>query len=173
MPDLIAQFKEVLTMFRRCGTPPALIGGLAVSARGVIRATQDIDFLVDSDDGELLHELVLGLGYECVHRSAEAANYLRGEEGLDFLYARRPIARRLLSQAPECDTDLGRVRVVSAEGLIGFKLQAHVNNPARQQDLQDIRELLRIHSARLDIDEVRGYFQMFQREAMLDELTRR
>jgi hypothetical protein len=172
MVDLAGQFKEALTVFSRCATPPALIGGLAIAAHGVIRATQDVDFLVDSTDGELLHELVLGLGYKCLYRSAEAANYRRGEEGLDFLYARRPIARRLLSEAPEHETDMGRVRIVSAEGLIGFKLQAHINNPARQQDLHDIRELLRIHSARLDMDEVRGYFRMFQREAMLDELTR-
>ena len=62
------------------------------------------------------------------------------------------------------------LHVVSAEGLIGFKLQALVNDPSRVQDLADIRALLRSNRATLDMAEVRGYFQLFEREAMLDEI---
>ena len=53
--------------------------------------------------------------------NADAANYARGDERTDFLYAGRPIARRLLAGATELETALGKLRVVSAEGLIGFK----------------------------------------------------
>jgi hypothetical protein len=53
-----------------------------------------------------------------VHRSADAANYARGDERVDFLYASRPIARRLLATAAELDGALGKLRIVSAEGLI-------------------------------------------------------
>ena len=35
-------------------------------------------------------------GYRCVHRSPDAANYLRGEDGFDVLYAQtRPTDRRV------------------------------------------------------------------------------
>lgn len=100
-----------------------MIGGLALAAHNVVRATTDVAFLADADDGERLHALLLGLGYQCIHRSEDAANYLRDDEGLDLLYAHRPEARRLLAEAEERATGMGQLRVVSAEGLIGFKLQ--------------------------------------------------
>jgi hypothetical protein len=63
------------------------------------------------------------LRYRCAHRSAEAANYLRGDERVDFLFASRPIARRLLTDAEEHTTLFGILRVISTEGLIGFKMR--------------------------------------------------
>ena len=98
------------------------------------------------------------------------ANYQRNDERVDFLYASRPIARQLLVTARELATSLGNLRVISTEGLIGFKLQGWVNDPRRTQDLQDIRALLRANRATLDWVKVREYFQLFGRDALLDEL---
>jgi hypothetical protein len=70
----------------------------------------------------------------------------------------------------ELKTAFGNLRVVSAEGLIGFKLQALVNDPRRTQDLEDIRALLRGNRHALDMEQVRGYFQLFERESLLDEI---
>ncbi len=170
MSRLIEQIFEALAAFPASDSPPALIGGLALAAHQVIRATQDVDFLVAAEDADRLHPVLLDLGYRCVHRSEDAANYLRGDEGLDVLYAHRPVARDLLAKAQVRDTIMGRLRVVSAEGLIAFKLQGLVNDPARQRDLEDIRALLRIHRRVLNMAEVRGYFTLFDREALLDEL---
>lgn len=171
MASLLDQIKESLSLFAGLRSTPALIGGLALAAHNVVRATRDVDFLVDADDAEDLHRLLLGLGYQCIHRSGDAANYLRGEEGLDLLYAHRPIARRLLAEADERSTLMGRLRVVGAEGLVAFKLQAYVNDPARVRDLDDIRALLRANRGSIDMDEVRGYFKLFDREDLFDELT--
>ncbi len=66
-------------------------------------------------------------------------------------------------------TVLGELRVVSAEGLIGFKLQGLANDPRRTQDLEDIRALLRANRSTLDMEEVREYFRLFDREPLLDE----
>jgi hypothetical protein len=52
----------------------------------------------------------------------------------------------------------------------GFKLQAFVNNPKRTRDTDDIRHLLRNNSGALNMQQVRGYFALFQREPLLDEL---
>jgi hypothetical protein len=81
---------------------------------------------------------------------------------VDLLYAHRPIARRLLAGAAELKTSLGDLRVISMEGLIGFKLQGLVNNPRRTRDLEDIRALLRANRAGLDLAEVREYFHLFK-----------
>lgn len=170
MSRLVDQIKQALTAFTGCKTTPALIGGLALAAHQVVRATRDVDFLADADDADRLHGILLDLGYRCVHRSEDAANYLRDDEGLDLLYARRPIARRLLADAAERSTALGSLRVVSAEGLIGFKLQALVNNPSRTRDLDDIRALLRAQRGKLNMAEVREYVALFGRTEWLDEL---
>ena len=168
---LLEQIKEALTAFAGIGTQPALIGGLALAAHNIVRATRDVNFLADADDADRLHGLLLGLGYRCIHRNADAANYVRGDEGLDLLYAHRPLARRMLTQARERETTMGTLRVISAEGLIGFKLQGHLNDPSRNRDLDDIRALLRANRGALNMSEVREYFVLFDREAMLDELV--
>lgn len=169
MSRLADQLKQAVAAFAGIKNGPALIGGLALAAHDVVRATQDVDFLVDADDAEKIHDVLIGLGYECIHRSQDAANYVRGDEGLDLLYAHRPIARELLDHAATRDTAMGPLRVVSAEGLIGFKLQALVNAPERGRDRQDILDLLRAGRGRLDMQEVRRYFDMFDRAELLDE----
>lgn len=171
MSSLLGQIKEALVAFAGLKTPPALIGGLALASHGVVRATRDVDFLVDADDADRLHDILLGLGYRCLHRSEDAANYLRGEDGLDLLYAHRPTARRLLSEADERQTGFGRLRVIGAEGLIAFKLQAYVNDPTRLRDLDDLRALFKANAGQLDMDEVRRYFALFDREDLLEALT--
>lgn len=171
MARLVDQIREVLAAFAGGKTSPALIGGLALAAHRVVRATQDVDFLVDADDADRLHGILLDLGYRCIHRSEDAANYVRGDEGLDLLYAHRPVARRLLDEAEERRTAMGTLRVISVEGLIAFKLQGHVNDPSRVRDMEDIRALLRANRESIDFDEVRRYFKLFDREGLLDELV--
>ena len=170
MSSLIEQIREALSAFAAGGTEPVLIGGLAVAAHQVIRATQDVDFLVEAEAADGLHAALLRLGYRCAYRSEEAANYVRGDEGLDLLYAHRPIARRLLAQAQPRDTPMGRLRVISVEGLIAFKLQGFVNDATRTRDVEDMRALLRLHRAAIDMAQVREYFALFDRTELLDEL---
>ena len=170
MGRLADQIREALTAFAALKTPPALIGGLALAAHNYVRATQDVDFLAAAEDAEQLHELLLGLGYRCLHRNEDAANYERGGERIDFLFAHRPASERLLRDAELRQTEMGRLRIVSAEGLIGLKLQGFVNDPKRTRDMDDIRSLLRANRGRLKIDELREYFRLFRRESLLDDL---
>lgn len=108
----------------RTGVSFALIGGLALASQKVVRATQDVDLLVPAGSADAIDAGPVRLGYRCLNRCADAANYARGDERVDFIFARRPIASRLLEGATGLETALGRLRVVSAEGLVGFKLQA-------------------------------------------------
>lgn len=164
------QIQEVLAGFDRIGAPTALIGGLALAPYQVIRATQDVDLLVDADRADDSERELKALGYHCIHRSADAANYLRGDERVDLLYASRPLARQLLESAVGHKTPFGDLRVISLEGLIAFKLQGLVNDPRRTQDLEDIRALLRVNRDTVNMAAVRQYFQLFDREALLVEI---
>ncbi len=164
------QIAEVVAALDAIGAPFALIGGLALASHKVVRATQDVDLLTDVDSADAVDRAVIGLGFGILHRNLEVANYRRGDQRLDFLFASRPIARRLLANASARETEFGLLRVVSAEGLIGFKLQALVNDPRRTQDLEDIRAILRANRGNLDLVEIRKFFRLFQREALFEEL---
>lgn len=173
MPGLADQLREVLQAFAQCEQPPALIGGLALVAHQVIRATLDIDFLVDARDAGRIDALLGQLGYTCLYRTDDVANYARGgTERLDLLFARRPHSLRLLRSAQMRDIGIGRLFVVSAEGLIGFKLQALKNDPSRTRDIDDIRKLLRAGHGTLDMAEVSSYFDLFDSADLLQELRR-
>jgi hypothetical protein len=163
------QLEEAPTALRAANLPVALIGGLALAPYNVIRATQDIDLLADGNDVDAITAVVRALGYQSMYRSDDAANFLRGDERIDFIFPRRPIARRLLSGALRLGTSLGSIPGVSKEGLIGFKLQGLANDPRRTQDAEDIRALLCANQGAMNLIEVREYFRLFDREALLDQ----
>lgn len=164
------QIEEVIATLNSAGAPFALIGGLALAPYNVIRATQDVDLLTDAAMAESIHLALLGLGYRCLHRSADAGNYQRHDERVDLIYAHRPAALRLLASARARQTPFGQLNIVSAEGLIGLKLQGYVNDPRRTQDREDIRALIAANREALDMGEVREYFRLFGKEALLQEL---
>ena len=98
MPNLVEQIREALSMFARNDTKPALIGGLAVVAHQVVRATKDVDFLVEAEAADRVHDALLDLGYQCLYRSEDAANYVRATEGLDFaLFDKLELLHELLA----------------------------------------------------------------------------
>ena len=144
------QLEEAITTLDGVGARFALIGGLALAPHKVIRATQDVDLLIDADLANSVDHALTALGYKCLHRSADAANYLRGDQRLDFLYAHRPAARQLLQAAPQLKTPFGTV-----------------NAPRRRQDLEDIRALIRANRNTLNLAEVREYFRLFNQESLL------
>jgi hypothetical protein len=164
------QLTEIVSTLSTTGASFALIGGLAMAPHKVVRATQDIDLLTDATMADAIHDALLGLGYLCLHRSADAGNYLRGDERVDFIYAHRPAAMRLLRGARRLPTEFGLMQVVSAEGLIGLKLQGYCNDPRRTQDLEDIRALIAANRDALDVEEVREYFQIFRQESLFEDL---
>jgi predicted nucleotidyltransferase len=164
------QLEEIAAALGEAGVPFALIGGLALAAHHVVRGTSDVDLLTDSDSTQLVDRVATKLGYHALHRSADVLNFARLGERLDFLLAARPIARQLLQEARLLQTDFGSLPVVSVEGIIGFKLQALANDPHRVQDLDDIRRLIAANRESLDRERLRSYFQLFNREDLLQEL---
>jgi len=153
----------------------ALIGGFALSFHGVQRATGDVDFLADARGAEPLDEALRAAGARLLHRSADAANYARTPElaPIDFIFAHRERALDMLRRArPRVLRGAGRrVPVVDAEAIIGLKLQALVNAPARRaREEADIEALVTAKGKSLDLAIVRDYYRLFGREEDLDRL---
>ncbi len=165
-----SQIQELIQCLDRLGARSALIGGLALAPYQVIRATSDVDLLADAGLADAIHHGLRGLGYVCLHRTADIANYVRGDERVYFLFACRPAAQEILASAVPHQTPFGELRVVGLEGLIAFKLQGFVNDPRRTQDLEDIRALLRANRNNVDMSAVRDYFRLFDKEPLLDEI---
>jgi hypothetical protein len=177
-------FKVVLTSllrrFAEAGVEAALSGGFALSTMGVFRFTKDIDFLVPEEWVETVERIMAELGYAKQNfSSAEILAYVSPLKVLgqvDFLVARRKYSRAMLTRAretPIMDGEL-KVKVVLPEDLIGLKLQALLNDPKNRTavDAPDIQRLLKLHGSRLDMDLVREYFRLFEREDLLDEWLR-
>lgn len=166
------QLTDLAEMLGKIDVPYALVGGLALTPHHVVRATQDVDLLVDIDHADRIEAELLSAGYKRLYRSTDVANYVRDDQRVDMLYASRPIARRLLITAKVFSSSLGDFPVVGLEGLIAFKLQGFVNDPRRTQDIEDIRALLKANRQSVKMEEVAEYFRLFDREQMLNELLK-
>jgi predicted nucleotidyltransferase len=164
------QVEEVAAALGEAGVPFALIGGLALAVHHVVRGTTDVDLLADSDSADAVDQVAAKLGYHARHRSPDVLNYLRGDQRLDILLAGRHISRQLLREARVFQTGFGALPVVSVEGIIGFKLQALANDPRRLQDMDDIRKLIAANKRSIDIARLKSYFELFDREQLLQEL---
>ncbi len=162
----------LLTMARHLnalGVRHAVIGGVAVSAHGVVRATEDIDFLIDAASEEKVRGLMKRLGFETLQRTEDVSNYLLGELRVDFLHAHRTYTATMLDRATSSIVEGVELRIARVEDLIGLKVQALANDPSRTHDRADIEQLLRL-PVELDKGLIREYFRIFDREPDLDAI---
>lgn len=176
--DFEAVLAALLDAFRKDGIECALIGGFALAALGAPRATGDLDFLLPGARSVDVDRIMRQLGYEALYRSENVANYTAREQRLgsvDFVFARRPYSQGMLARAtPHRVLGSATVKVVQAEDLIGLKIQSSSNDPERLLlDLADIDRLIAAAGPALDLDRVREYFRLFDREAELDAILAR
>ena len=176
-------FKLVLDMllmrFGERNVRYALIGGFALGAHGVARATIDIDFLVSRDDMTNVGAIMRELGYECIHQTENVSQFISplkifGE--VDFLHAFRETSSGMINRAEEkrMFNETLPVRIIKVEDLIGLKAQAMANDEKRKAiDFADIEALVTLHKTSLDWDTVKEYFSLFEFESLFDELKDR
>ena len=169
--------KMLMERFRAEGIDFALSGGLALSTMDVVRFTKDIDFIVYEEDKEAVERIMTELGYEKQKFSTdEIVSYwspLKVFGQVDFLLARRKYTRAMMRNAdlkPVFGGEL-QVNTVRPEDLIGLKVQAISNDPENRYliDKPDIQRLLKLHRDKMDMELVREYFRVFEREELLDE----
>jgi predicted nucleotidyltransferase len=138
----------------------ALIGGLAVSMRGQIRLTRDIDVLVQTPQLSLpgLLESLAARGFDLdVAQSIQTLNrdhilaFWRQLVRVDWMQPVLPAFERVLARATWEQIGNRSVRVADAEGLLLLKLIAF-----RPRDQEDIKGIFATNHGRLDLDWVRG-----------------
>lgn len=148
----------------------ALIGGFALVAHGVVRATVDIDFLVDGNKKKEAKECLVRAGFNVAFESEEVLQ-LSGKGQLDLLFANRPVSRKMLENSKIMGSF--PVKVVSAEDIIGLKIQAYSNDPKREfQDKADIQALME-KNANLDYNLIRSYADLFDQWGFIEMIKAR
>lgn len=176
--DFKRVLEELLLAFDQDEIRYALIGGLALGAWGIPRATVDIDFLVRRDDLGKIEQIMPRLSYECRHRSDNVSQYVSpsgvfGE--VDFLHAFRQASLEMLQRAEERDVFGGalKVKVLQPEDLVGLKLQAIKNDPTRESsDIADIENLLKAYAKDVDWPLVEEYFNLFDMQGVYERICK-
>ena len=144
MQEVAARIARVL------GDAGIVVGGLAVSAHGHVRATDDVDFVTKLDPREVRRRL----GRVGIESRLQRHDEEKGEPpwtlsgtlldvNFDILPPLVPIywSRTIAAHLPNGTV----VRVVDLEALLRLKIRA-----GRHKDLWDVAALLRVHPAHLD-----------------------
>ena len=109
--DLLEQSHALMTA---AGVRHALIGGLALGARGVQRFTNDVDWLVHGDDRLNAKQAFLARGFS-VHAEHAEVCHLVGPGNVDLLFANRPLSQRMIEDALPVPDHAAAVRTCLAQ----------------------------------------------------------
>jgi hypothetical protein len=167
------QLRKTLTTARdllsRENIDYALIGGFALGAHGIHRATKDIDLLVDGVYATKVKVLFTDCGFNIFNETKELIQ-MDGPGYLDIVFANRPQSLEMLKNARN-GVHLAGVPVVSRESLIGLKIQAYKNEPRRElQDKADIQALLRQDG--IDLKQVKLFADLFDAWKEIEDLLK-
>ena len=127
----------------------------------------DLDFLVHRDDFTRLDGALTSLGYRQVVHTENVSQYRHDDElwgSVDFIHAFRKISLAMLQRAKSYPVFGGRqsVKAVDPEDVIGLKVQAMSNDPARRsQELSDIERLAAQYGAKLDWSRIQEFYDLF------------
>lgn len=171
--------EKILAEFEKANVRYALMGGFALGALGIPRATVDIDFLVLRDDMERVSGIMALLGYRCVYKTENVSQYTSSEKifgEVDFLHAFREASVGMLDRAEEKQMfgEELTIKVVRPEDLIGLKVQAMANDETRRAtDMADIEALMAHYGTKLDWPLIEEYFSIFGMNETAKELRRK
>jgi hypothetical protein len=147
MFDVVQELVDLTKAFRAEGINYAVCGGLAVMIHGFVRATEDIDLLIEERDLERARAVAAACGFRlrgtqmAFRAGAKRARVLKTSPASeDYLVLDLILVTEATRHAWESRVDLatqwGPVCTVSRDALIEMKRQA-----GRPQDLVDIQRM--------------------------------
>jgi len=130
--------------------PYAIAGALCLGAHGVLRATEDVDVLVNRKGLERFKEKWLGRGYVNLRPGGKAVRDTEQNIKIDFLLSGdfpgdglpKPVC---FPEPASVAVASGALRVLSLPQLIELKLASGMSAPHRLQDLADVLRLIEAH----------------------------
>lgn len=167
-----ATLSDIAALLRRQRVPFALVGGLAVSIRGEVRFTRDVDIAVSVDGDAPFESLVQTLsasGYRPIatveHELRKRLAQVRLESSsgvlVDLLAASCGIEPEIVARATVVRIEgVGEVPVARAEELLAMKVLSMTDR--RLQDRLDAIHLILVNAS-LALDEVRALLAIIAR----------
>ena len=146
--NLLAELEALLNAFRSAKIDYALCGGFALAAYGIVRATEDIDLLVQEDKLPRISEMFARLGFlreksPLVFQAGRLTmhRFVKGQTGSEkFVLVDLLVVGELTAEAWRSRRSVmsasGDFIVVSSQGMIDLK---RLRNSGQDQD--DIRRL--------------------------------
>jgi len=169
-------FKEIVHFLENASISYALIGAFALKAYGYVRATGDVDFIVNATDQEKIIHYLESLGYETLHQSAGFSNHLHPIANLgriDFVYVSGETSTKIFQDARRIPvfSDLS-LPVASPGHLAALKIFALKNNPDRTfQEMADLEFLISLPD--VDMETIKTYFEKYDQMDKFNELLKR
>ena len=162
----------------------ALLGGLAVSTWGVIRATQDIGFLADSDPSPIRNLALRDKLVKFLERQNCRAAWRDyddpiplllkielpatfGSVGADTLWAHKRWQREALERAVGVEVEGDNIPVLHPEDLILMKLEA-----GGPQDFLDVQQLLSVAPPQLSVGRLKETAAQLRLGRLLEKCLR-
>lgn len=176
--NLLKELSQIVVAFDEQKIRYALIGGLALSMRGVQRATLDIDLILTTEDLHEAHGKLKELGFARHFHSENVSHYQSTRfpvVRVDILHAFRRVSLGMIDRAQRLPWTKGvAVPVVLIEDLIGLKVQAFCNDPERlPHDWSDILLLAKYaqqNQIPLHWERIQEFFEIFEIEDKFQEL---
>jgi hypothetical protein len=157
MLDLFGEFNAVVSAFETSGVRYAVIGGLAVTLHGYVRATEDMDFLVRPQDLDKakaalkpLRFLPMAPPWAFKNSGMTLHRFFKPAEGgafhvVDVLVPERQKDLDAISRAKRMKWGRGVVKVARVEDVIRLK-----RGRSSKEDLADIEQLERLRSRKAE-----------------------
>ena len=166
--------KILLDFFNRNNIRFAGIGAFGLSAYGLSRMTQDIDFVVEKRAQPMLLSYLESLGYESLYASTGYSNHLHADRDLgrlDFVYVEGKTAEIIFSNVRDKSfADDLVLPVPKIEHIAAMKIFAMKNDPSREyREMADLQFILSLPF--VDKEEMKEYFKYYGLLDKYEELT--
>ena len=153
--DVHQALRRIAAKLDELGIPYAVAGGMAVSAHGHFRTTEDVDVLVNAEGLAAVHRELEGLGYVPPFTGSKNLRDVETAVRIEFLVSGqfpgdgkpKPVA---FPEPAAVGVEIDGVRYLNLPTLIELKLASGMTSPIRQKDIGDVVDLIR--SANLPLD---------------------
>ncbi|HYE19685.1 MAG TPA: hypothetical protein VEA69_14640 [Tepidisphaeraceae bacterium] len=139
--------RRISSRLSELGIPYAVAGGMAVSAHGAVRTTDDVDILVTPEGLAKLHAELEGLGYVPPFPGSKNLKDTATAKRVEFLVTGqfpgdgkpKPVA---FPDPQRAGTDIDGVRYLALAALLELKLASGMTGVGRYKDLGDVIALI-------------------------------
>jgi hypothetical protein len=141
--------RKISAKLDELGIAYAIAGGMALAAHHFVRATVDVDILVDEEGLQAIHENLDGRGFVPPFEGSRNLKDVETGVRIEFLVQGqfpgdgkpKPVA---FPDPNEAGETINNIRYLRLPSLIEIKLASGMTNPGRLRDLADVQELIRV-----------------------------